>query len=61
VIERLDGPAVVARSAAWWRRQYVLVEDVRATSHGALVGSTRAVDAYLKARSLHDRVGALPS
>jgi pimeloyl-ACP methyl ester carboxylesterase len=38
----------------------VLVDDVRATSHRAFVGSTRAVDAYLDARSLHDRVGALP-
>jgi pimeloyl-ACP methyl ester carboxylesterase len=38
----------------------VLVDDVRATSHRAFVGSTRAVDAYLAARSLHDRVGALP-
>jgi pimeloyl-ACP methyl ester carboxylesterase len=38
----------------------VLVEDVRATSHRAFIGSTRAVDAYLDARSLHDRVGALP-
>jgi pimeloyl-ACP methyl ester carboxylesterase len=39
----------------------VLVEDVRATSHRAFVGSSRAVDAYLEdARSLHDRVGALP-
>lgn len=38
----------------------VLVEDVRATSHRAFVGSTRAADAYLSARSLHDRVGALP-
>jgi pimeloyl-ACP methyl ester carboxylesterase len=37
----------------------VLVEDVRATSHRAFVGSTRAVDAYLHERSLHDRVGAL--
>jgi pimeloyl-ACP methyl ester carboxylesterase len=37
----------------------VLVADVRATSHRAFVGSTRAVDAYLDARSLHDRVGAL--
>jgi pimeloyl-ACP methyl ester carboxylesterase len=38
----------------------VLVEDVRATSYSAFAGSTRAVDAYLAARSLHDRVGALP-
>jgi pimeloyl-ACP methyl ester carboxylesterase len=38
----------------------VVVEDVRATSHRAFVRSTRAADAYLNARSLHDRVGALP-
>jgi pimeloyl-ACP methyl ester carboxylesterase len=38
----------------------VLLDDVRATSYRAFVGSTRAVDAYLAARSLHDRVGALP-
>jgi pimeloyl-ACP methyl ester carboxylesterase len=38
----------------------VLVEDVRATSHRAFAGSTRAGGAYLNARSLYDRVGALP-
>jgi pimeloyl-ACP methyl ester carboxylesterase len=38
----------------------VLVDDVRASTHRAFVGSTRAADAYLTARSLHDRVGALP-
>jgi pimeloyl-ACP methyl ester carboxylesterase len=38
----------------------VLVDDVRRTSHREFVGSTRAVDAYLDARSLYDRVGALP-
>ena len=37
----------------------VLVEDVRATSHRAFVGSTRAVDAYLATRSLYERVAAL--
>jgi pimeloyl-ACP methyl ester carboxylesterase len=38
----------------------VLIEDVRATSHRAFAGSTRAAGAYLDARSLYDRVGALP-
>ncbi|HEY6758628.1 MAG TPA: alpha/beta hydrolase, partial [Baekduia sp.] len=38
----------------------VLVDDVRATSHQAFVGSTRGGGAYLDARSLYDRVGALP-
>jgi pimeloyl-ACP methyl ester carboxylesterase len=38
----------------------LMVQDVRATSHRAFVGSTRTVDAYLDSRSLHDRVGALP-
>jgi pimeloyl-ACP methyl ester carboxylesterase len=38
----------------------VLAEDARATSYSAFAGSTRGVDAYLDARSLHDRVGALP-
>jgi pimeloyl-ACP methyl ester carboxylesterase len=37
----------------------VLVDDVRATSHHAFAGSTRAGGAYLDARSLYDRVGAL--
>jgi pimeloyl-ACP methyl ester carboxylesterase len=37
----------------------VLVDDLRATSHRAFVGSTRAADSYLAARSLYDRVGAL--
>jgi pimeloyl-ACP methyl ester carboxylesterase len=37
----------------------VLVDDLRATPHRAFVGSTRAVDSYLAARSLYDRVGAL--
>jgi pimeloyl-ACP methyl ester carboxylesterase len=38
----------------------VVVDDVRGTSHRAFVGSTRAVDAYLNACSLYDRVEALP-
>jgi pimeloyl-ACP methyl ester carboxylesterase len=37
----------------------LLVDDVRATSYRSFVGSTRAVDTYLAARSLHERVGAL--
>jgi pimeloyl-ACP methyl ester carboxylesterase len=54
---RRGARSAVARDAAV---PDVLVDDVRATSHRAFVGSTRAVDTYVGARSLYDRVGALP-